>query len=265
MRSASDWIDKLQLVKHPEGGYYQEPIAAQKKKSHRRACRSIYWIARAFSTAIYFLLQAGQISVLHRIKSDEVWHFYDGGSLTIHVLDHHGNYVPIRLGGDRERQAVVMAGCWFGAEVTEGDYVLANCTIALGFDFHDFEMADRRLGVPVSRPPSIDRAVDEICYWWLARRGMASTTAILSALYQADGQFIRLKFPSETLATELAELGRLGYAFESHPHFGHRLVTSPDRLIADDLKARLPVAGVSGCMWSLKYWYLKKQRPPMMS
>ncbi|MEI6218113.1 MAG: cupin domain-containing protein, partial [bacterium] len=104
--------------------------------------------ARAFSTAIYFLLAGKQQSMLHRIKSDEVWHFYCGTAVFLHIIDVKGKYSRIRLGGNPDKgevlQAVVPAGCWFGAKpTTTNSYVLVGCTVAPGFDFTDFELGDR--------------------------------------------------------------------------------------------------------------------------
>ena len=96
---------------------------------------------RAVSTAIYFLLPATEVSALHRIKSDEVWHFYAGYPLTIHMIAATGRYSTIVVSAEHP-QAVVPAGCWFGATVENG-FALVGCTVAPGFDFHDFEMAER--------------------------------------------------------------------------------------------------------------------------
>lgn len=130
MSNARYWIDKLQLVKHSEGGYYRETY---------RAAHDVPTAAgkRSASTAIYFFLPAGEVSLLHRIKSDEVWHFYGGSALTIHILGD----APNELSADMP-QAVVPAGRWFGATVV-GDFALVGCTVAPGFDFQDFEMGDR--------------------------------------------------------------------------------------------------------------------------
>ena len=147
MCDAERWIQKLGLVEHPEGGWYRE---------FHRAAESIpadglperFSGERSFSTAIYYLLEGEQFSSLHRIQQDEVWHFYDGSSLTIHVLDQAGNYSTIRLGRSSENDlslaAVVDAGCLFGATVDDPTgYALVGCTVAPGFDFDDFEMPDR--------------------------------------------------------------------------------------------------------------------------
>jgi uncharacterized protein len=142
MKDAQYWIKKLQLAKHPEGGYFKETY---------RSGETIPAVGlpprfdedRAFSTAICFLLTGDDCSTLHRIKSDEMWHFYAGSELTIHVIEPTGNYGQIKLGGDRF-QAVVPAGCWFGATVEQRQaYALVGCTVAPGFDFADFELAKR--------------------------------------------------------------------------------------------------------------------------
>ena len=130
MKTAQDWIESLRLTKHPEGGYYRETYRSQATVGER-----------AVSTAIYFLLPAGEVSALHRIKSDELWHFYAGNPLAIHVIATDGRYSAIVLSADNP-QAVVPAGNWFGATVETG-YALVGCTVAPGFDFRDFEMAER--------------------------------------------------------------------------------------------------------------------------
>jgi predicted cupin superfamily sugar epimerase len=104
---------------------------------------------RAHSTAIYFLLPGDQISALHRIKSDEIWHFYAGTALTLTLVHPDGRLEQPRLGADPGRgeafQALVPAGCWYGAAVDDPtSYALVGGTVAPGFDFADFELADRR-------------------------------------------------------------------------------------------------------------------------
>ena len=98
------------------------------------------------STAIYFLLKGDECSRLHRLKSDELWHFYCGSSLTLHIIDQNGTYSHLQLGHDHGAvfQAVVQAECWFGATVDHSDsYALVGCTVAPGFDLHDFELGNR--------------------------------------------------------------------------------------------------------------------------
>jgi predicted cupin superfamily sugar epimerase len=147
MGSAKAWIDKLQLQPHPEGGYFRETYRSSETIA-AAALPARFGASRAFSTAIYFLLEGADFSALHRIKQDEVWHFYDGSSLTVHVLDVDGRYATTQVGRNWAAgavpQAVVKAGCVFGASVDDPrSYALVGCTVAPGFDFADFEMLGR--------------------------------------------------------------------------------------------------------------------------
>ena len=145
--TAADWIQTLGLVPHPEGGYFRETYrSAETVEAHHLPAR--FGGRRAYSTAIYFLLTGDQVSTLHRIKSDEVWHFYTGGVLTLTLIHPNGRLESVRLGPDPGRgeafQAIVPAGCWYGAAVDDhGAYTLVGGTVAPGFDFADFELADR--------------------------------------------------------------------------------------------------------------------------
>jgi hypothetical protein len=101
---------------------------------------------RAISTAIYFLLEGENFSAFHRLRSDELWHFYIGEPLVVHVIDANGAYSEISLGNNPEAgevlQAVVKAGCWFASRVRdEKSFALVGCTVSPGFDFDDFDMA----------------------------------------------------------------------------------------------------------------------------
>jgi hypothetical protein len=146
-RSAEYWIEELQLQPHVEGGYFRETYRAEEgiRKEH---LPPRYGSNRPFSTAIYFLLKSGEVSKFHRLRSDEIWHHYDGSPLTLHVIDLEGLLQRLSLGPSADRgerfQAVVRAGWWLGAEVADPDsYCLAGCTVAPGFDFKDFELGRR--------------------------------------------------------------------------------------------------------------------------
>lgn len=146
--STEQLIRHLDLKAHPEGGYYRETYRCEESIPH--ACLPPRFHGdRHYSTAIYYLLPSGAVSRLHRIASDEVWHFYLGGAFTVVELkpDRTSNHVvlgPDLLKGQR-LQHVVKAGTWFGAYPnTETDYALVGCTVAPGFDFADFEIAKRK-------------------------------------------------------------------------------------------------------------------------
>jgi predicted cupin superfamily sugar epimerase len=137
-------IRRLDLKPHPEGGFFSETYRSA--DSVRRADGSTQ--TRSASTAIYYLLCDGAHSAWHRIKSDEVWHFYAGEPLNVHVLAETGSLITHRLGNalihpDAVFQAVVPAGRWFAAECANpATYALVGCTVAPGFEFSEFELAD---------------------------------------------------------------------------------------------------------------------------
>ncbi len=146
-KDAAYWIQRLGLEAHPEGGHYRQTYRADLTLA-RKSLPTQFTGARAASTAIYFLLKGDEFSALHRLHSDEVWHFYVGSSLVVSVIDADGCYSEILLGSDPEAgevlQAVVKAGCWFGSRVKDGHgFALVGCTVAPGFDFADFEMGKR--------------------------------------------------------------------------------------------------------------------------
>ncbi|MGB0806804.1 MAG: cupin domain-containing protein [Salibacteraceae bacterium] len=133
---------KLDLLPHPEGGFYKETYRSEGQIEEPYSGAE----KRSFSTGIYFLLVSGNFSAFHRIKQDEMWHFYDGDSINLHILTQNGEYQLVKIGRDFKNgevpQYVVNAGDWFASEVSvkEG-YSLAGCTVSPGFDFADFEMA----------------------------------------------------------------------------------------------------------------------------
>jgi uncharacterized protein len=146
MATAEYWIEKLELLPHPEGGFYKE-VYRSTEHYDKRCLPERFRGNRSFSTSIYFLLRSDDRSLFHRIKSDELWHFYAGSSLTLYVLDNFG-FTTHTLGSPENAngsfQIVIPANCWFGAKVdNENSYVLAGCTVAPGFDFDDFEMGRR--------------------------------------------------------------------------------------------------------------------------
>lgn len=145
--SQQQWINELQLQPHPEGGWYREVYRANESIA-QAALPDRFTGDRAFSTSIYYLLGPGDISALHRIRQDEIWHFYDGSSLVVDVIYPDGRAETLRVGRDLNAgelpMAVVPAGSWFGATADTSDgYSLVGCTVAPGFDFDDFELPSR--------------------------------------------------------------------------------------------------------------------------
>lgn len=147
MSTAKVWIESLQLRPHPEGGWFSELY----KSSESIAANCLperFGSDRTFCTAIYFLLDQFEFSALHRFQQDELWHFYDGSAVTIHVIDVEGNATQKVLGRDmgngESLSHVVPAGSLFGATVNDtSSFALVGCTVAPGFEFEDFELPQR--------------------------------------------------------------------------------------------------------------------------
>lgn len=148
MKPGADyWINKLQLTPHPEGGAYKRTYCSALTISQNHLPVNFQG-PRPVATAIYFLLQKGQFSALHRIASDELWHFYYGDPLIVYEIDASGILTERLLGNHPENnesfQCTVKAGSWFGAKTSTGaDYSLVGCTVSPGFDFAEFELAAR--------------------------------------------------------------------------------------------------------------------------
>jgi predicted cupin superfamily sugar epimerase len=133
-------VEKFNLLPHPEGGFYGETFRSDLEINSDRIA----------STAIYFLITPGNVSRFHRIKSDEVWHFYLGGPMSVVEIspDSEGMYKETILGQDiingEIQQLVVKRDTWFGCFPAEGtSFSFVGCTVAPGFDFRDFELASR--------------------------------------------------------------------------------------------------------------------------
>lgn len=140
-------VTSLDLLPHPEGGFYKEVYRSEKVIA-KDALPDNFSGDRNYCTSIYFLLTSENFSAFHRIKQDEIWHFYGGSSLSVHVIDKDGNYTAHKVGMNfsvgEQPQLVVPAGCWFASSVSdENSYAFVGCTVAPGFDFDDFELATR--------------------------------------------------------------------------------------------------------------------------
>lgn len=144
--SASELISRFGLKPHPEGGWYAETF-----RSNVTVTTPSTTGTRCASTAIYFLVAPGSVSRLHRIQSDECWHFYMGHPLTIVEIDEDSKQcILTQLGNDINRgeipQYVVKANRWFGSFPSSDDpdsFSFVGCTVAPGFEFSDFELASR--------------------------------------------------------------------------------------------------------------------------
>lgn len=142
-RTVVSIIKKLKLKKHPEGGYFSETYRSKSafKSTH---LPKKFGGSRNHSTSIYFLLEGKNFSAFHKLKADEVWHFYSGSPLNIYIIQKSGKLKKIVLGKNHHYQAVVPAEHWFAAEVSDSkSYSLAGCNVSPGFHFNDMELAEK--------------------------------------------------------------------------------------------------------------------------
>jgi hypothetical protein len=134
-------VEHLQLSPHPEGGFYKETYRSTEGIQTSSGERNLL-------TSIFFLLTSENVSRFHRIKSDELWYFHEGNSLTVHLLNEHG-YDRLQLGNitpqnDCQPFGLVKVNTIFGSTVDESDgHALVSCAVAPGFDFKDFELISR--------------------------------------------------------------------------------------------------------------------------
>lgn len=148
MNSIKNIINKLKLEPHPEGGYFKETYRSFGEINEENL-EAGYEGKRNYSTCIYFLLTSDNFSALHRIKQDEIWHFYDGSPILLHMISELGIHSEHVIGSDFNKgetpQFIVPGGYWFAAEViNKNDYSLVGCTVSPGFSFKDFELKTRK-------------------------------------------------------------------------------------------------------------------------
>lgn len=148
MMTIKEITTHLELLPHPEGGFYKESYRSDISIPQNHLPEPFKG-DRSYCTGIYFLLTSNNFSAFHRIKQDEIWHFYTGSSLYVHAIDKDGSYTRHEVGldllKDQRPQLVVPKGCWFASEVKDkNSYSLVGCTVAPGFDFEDFELTQRK-------------------------------------------------------------------------------------------------------------------------
>ena len=148
-KSAQYWIKKLNLEKHPEGGWFREIYRSEETVS-KDALPEGFSGSRNFSSSIYYLLEGLDFSAFHRIKSDEIWHFYVGSS-AIEILSIEKGEISKQFCGnapeeDQHLQVIVPKNTWFAARLANSKgFALVGCTVSPGFHFDDFELAGKKL------------------------------------------------------------------------------------------------------------------------
>lgn len=139
MPTSEELIKNLGLQPHPEGGWFKETYRCASSFDGN----GDFPAGRSYATSIYFLITSDSFSALHRIKSDETWHFYEGDPFEIVEITPNGKLISTCI-GKGNYQYTVPQGHWFGSRVLAGgEWSLVGCTVAPGFDFRDFDLADR--------------------------------------------------------------------------------------------------------------------------
>lgn len=146
MIKIEELIQELDLLPHPEGGFYKETYRADRKISLLEDNSDL----RNLATSIYFLLTIENFSAFHRIRQDELWYYHGGAGMIVHEINKKGEHIEHRLHLDPDKgspQCRISGGSWFASEVMPGQDVswsLSGCMVAPGFDFADFEMAKKK-------------------------------------------------------------------------------------------------------------------------
>ena len=142
MNRVAEIIEQLELLPHPEGGYYKEVY-----RSEMEVQSPVHGLQRNSLTHIYFLLGKGQFSRFHMVSHDEVWNFYEGEPLVLILFDGETvQELELGSGCSDGYTAVVPAGVWQAAYST-GDYSLVGCSVAPGFDFEDFQFMENEQNI----------------------------------------------------------------------------------------------------------------------
>lgn len=146
MYTAEYFVEKLNMISHPEGGFYKESFFSEENiETAKIGAEEIQ--SRKLWTSIYFLLRDGEVSNFHRLTSDEMWYYHAGSSLTIYMISPQGELILEELGLDSEKgekpQVLVPKGYIFGSAMNKEGYALVGCMVAPGFDFKDFELFER--------------------------------------------------------------------------------------------------------------------------
>ncbi len=146
MYTADYFIKSLNMISHPEGGFYKETFISRESISDREL-NVKFEGSRILWTSIYFLLRDGEVSNFHRLKSDEMWYYHSGSPLTIYMISPEGELTTQQLGiniaHSEKPQVLVPKGYIFGSAMNNEGYALVGCNVSPGFEFKDFELFER--------------------------------------------------------------------------------------------------------------------------
>ncbi|SFD36610.1 cupin domain-containing protein [Clostridium uliginosum] len=146
MYTADYFVKNLNMIPHPEGGFYKESFVSRENISDR-GLNVESEESRKLWSSIYFLLRDGEVSNFHRLKSDEMWYYHSGSSLTIYMINPEGELITEELGLNIEKgekaQILVPKDYIFGSAMNNEGYALVGCMVFPGFEFKDFELFER--------------------------------------------------------------------------------------------------------------------------
>lgn len=147
--TASEVKELLGLTPHPrEGGWFVQTYAASETVAATAFADARYAGPRRTSTAIYYLLEPETFSEMHRLRSDEIFHFYAGDAVEMLQLFPDGSGRTVVIGNDlvagQRPQVVVERGVWQGSRLVDGgSWALLGCTVSPGFEYEDYDSATR--------------------------------------------------------------------------------------------------------------------------
>ncbi len=147
MKSYQDLIDKLNLIPHPEGGYYRRNWQSLFNADIKDSTQKLIFSGRTIGSSILYLLPGDDVSVWHRVNCDEMWHHYSGSPLRVFTLSPHKGLESLILGSDvfngEIPQIILHRHTWFAAEpIDPSSYALCGCTLWPAFSYTDFELAE---------------------------------------------------------------------------------------------------------------------------
>lgn len=150
MQDYRSFIERLNLLPHPEGGYYRRNWQSEIEAEARDASGKAIHPLRSIGSSILYLLPSQEVSAWHRVSCDEMWHHYSGSSLRIYLLDHNKGLTEFALGKNFDQnempQIIIPRSTWFCAETKDDDtYAFCGCTLWPSFSYADFDLADRAL------------------------------------------------------------------------------------------------------------------------
>lgn len=146
-KTAEYFVKSLDMIKHPEGGFYKECFTSEENITSKDL-KTKFEGERILWTSIYFLLRDGEVSNFHRLKSDEMWYYHAGSSLTIYMISPSGEFITKELGLNIEKgetpQVLVPKNYIFGSAMNKEGFSLVGCMVSPGFNFKDFELFKRK-------------------------------------------------------------------------------------------------------------------------